>query len=313
MKQMDKDGLLLCTLQGDIFASSLEYTDSSSEIFMRRFMMSKLVKEFDSKAVLNDSLTIKETFEIIENEFGKTSYGKVKYNKDVLFWIGYLYRYMAYTYDLSSKFVYKIIKPKELNELYYVYHTFDCSIAIERILEEKNICFDEDKQNERLLKLMRRKKYEKEVKIVDMYLDASHHLLENFKDDDSPLENKEEFKEYVSFQEKIEPYQEKKINDGYKLLTIEYMENAVGEIHLIGKSSNVYELEIVLKDERYQNKGLAVVALQKCLEYVRQEGIREVIVRISKTDEKCIHLFKKLGFAYKNENNDMVYYAKLVS
>jgi len=313
MKEIDRDGLLLCRLQGNIFASSLEYCESSSEIFMRRFMMSKLVKEFDLKAVLNDSLTISEAFQIIENEFGKTSYGKVKYNREVLFWIGYIYRYMSYTYDLSSKSVYKIIKPKELNERYYVYHTFDCSQAIERILEEKNISFDTDKQNERLLKMMRRIKYEKEVEITNMNSDYAHKLFKDFKNDRSLFENEDDFKEYVYSKEKIDSYVETKAKEGYKLLAVLYKEDVVGEIRLKEQNLNVYELGIVLKDDHYKNKGLGTVALKKGLDYAKHVlGIQSIIVEILKTNERSIHVFKKLGFIYKNENDKFVYYSKLL-
>lgn len=36
MKKMDKDGLLLCDLQGNTFELSLELTATSSEIFMQK-------------------------------------------------------------------------------------------------------------------------------------------------------------------------------------------------------------------------------------------------------------------------------------
>ncbi len=311
MKQIDRDGLLLCRLQGNIFAASLEYAKSSSEIFIRRFMMSNLVKEFDSKAVLNDSLTINEVFEIIENEFGKTSYGKVRYDREVLFWIGYLYRYMTYTYDLSSKSVYRIIKPRELNELYFVYHTFDCSQAIERILEGKNISFDIDKQNERLLKMMRRIKYEREVEITNMNFEYAHQLFNGFKNDYSLFKNKNDFKEYVYSEGKIDSYIETKTKEGYKLLAILYKGKAVGEIRLKESKLNVYELGIVLKNDHYKNKGLGVVALKKSLEYAKNIlGIHSIIVEILKTNERSIHIFKKLGFTYTDENNDFVYFLK---
>ena len=50
-----------------------------------------------------------------------------------------LYRYFSYTYNKSSKQVYKIVKPKELRKLYPAYHTLGVDQAIERILEAKGI------------------------------------------------------------------------------------------------------------------------------------------------------------------------------
>ena len=66
-----------------------------------------------------------------------------------MYWIGYIYRYFSFTYDLSSSQVYKIIKPKELRGLFLPYHTMDPSQAIERILEAKGMLADENAELER--------------------------------------------------------------------------------------------------------------------------------------------------------------------
>lgn len=59
-------------------------------------MMSEIVKEFDSLSILDDTLTIDNVYERLEEEFGETNYGKVKYSSEVLYWIGYLI-VIAYT------------------------------------------------------------------------------------------------------------------------------------------------------------------------------------------------------------------------
>lgn len=144
MRQIDRDGLLLCKIQGNLFEESLSKTDCSSEVFIRRYMNSNVVKELDSLSFLDDTKTTDNIFEELNKEYGVSTYGKSRFNKEALYWMGYIYRYFSYTYDLSSKQVYKIIKPKELNEVYLPYHTFDPKFAIERILEEKNISLCED-------------------------------------------------------------------------------------------------------------------------------------------------------------------------
>ena len=77
--------------------------------------------------------------EEINEEFGDSTYGKEKYSENELYWIGYLYRYWAYTYQKTSKQLYRMTKPKELRELYYPYHSLDPAQAIERILEAKGM------------------------------------------------------------------------------------------------------------------------------------------------------------------------------
>ena len=38
----------------------------------------------------------------------------LKYTRNEMYWIGYIYRYFVITYELTSMQVYKIVKPKEL-------------------------------------------------------------------------------------------------------------------------------------------------------------------------------------------------------
>lgn len=172
MRKIDHDGLLLCKIQGAIFENSLKKTNTSSEIFIRRFMLSDIAKQFDSKVYLDGTITRDEVFELIEEEYGESSYGRNKYNSEVLYWIGYLYRYFSYTYELTSKQVYRYVKPKELNGLYLAYHTLDCAQAIERILEAKNISFDIDEQNKRLLQIIKETRYSKEIIINSVFKDT---------------------------------------------------------------------------------------------------------------------------------------------
>ena len=144
MKKMDSDGILLCELQGSTFELSLEKVETSSPIFIRRFMNSDVVKLFDNGSILQTNLQPQDIIEYIEEEYHELKYGKEKYTNNEMYWIGYLYRYFSYTYELSSYRVYKMVKPKELRNLYLPYHTLSVEQAIERILEAKNIQLEVD-------------------------------------------------------------------------------------------------------------------------------------------------------------------------
>lgn len=160
MKEFDHDGLILADMQGELFEKSITKLECSSLIFIRRFMNSNIAMLFDSTFILDDTLTLDNIYEELNKEYKNTTYGIVKYNSEVLYWIGYLYRYFSYTYEFSSKYVYKIIKPKELNEIYLPYHTFSCQQAIERILEYKNLSFSEDKMFKKGVEIFRKIKNE---------------------------------------------------------------------------------------------------------------------------------------------------------
>ena len=125
MKKIDEEGLKLCALQADIFAESLETTQCSSPIFIRRFMNSQVAARMDHRGFLLEASDAVSILNEVEAQYGPTSYGKERYGREELYWLGYLYRYWAYTYEKSSKQVYKQMKAKELRKLYYPYHSLD--------------------------------------------------------------------------------------------------------------------------------------------------------------------------------------------
>lgn len=156
MRKIEKDGLLLCELQAKTFEESADFTAESSGIFIRRFMNSKVTLLLDSGDILQMNLQAKDIIDRIKEEYGNSKYGSVKYTKNELYWMGYIYRYYAYTYEMSSVQVYKVVKPKELRDLFLPYHTMDPAQAIERILEAKNLVIDEEAELQRQFEIFKR-------------------------------------------------------------------------------------------------------------------------------------------------------------
>ncbi|MBQ7706590.1 MAG: antitoxin [Lachnospiraceae bacterium] len=156
MKKIDKDGLLLCELQAKAFENSIEKMDSSSEIFIRRFMKSQIAKRLDDESVLDSNIQANDILQLVDEEYGVSDYGSVKYTHNEIYWIGYIYRYFVITYELSSTQVYKIVKPKELRTLFLPYHTMDPAQAIERILEAKGMLTDETEELKRQYEIFKK-------------------------------------------------------------------------------------------------------------------------------------------------------------
>ena len=102
-------------------------------------MNSNVAREFDSGAILDDTKSIPAIFWEIEEEYGKSDYGSVKYHRDVMYWCGYLYRYFSYFYELSSKQAYKYLPLKYISSSFEAYHTMDIKAAIDRLLESRGI------------------------------------------------------------------------------------------------------------------------------------------------------------------------------
>lgn len=139
MREIDENGLRLCDMQAKIFAGTLTATQCGSAVFIRRFMFSRFARRMDNESYLYETSTENDVYAEIEEEYGKTNYGKERYSYNELYWIGYIYRYWCYTYQMESKKVYKIISPRELKKLYFPYHSLDPNNAIERIVEAKGI------------------------------------------------------------------------------------------------------------------------------------------------------------------------------
>lgn len=161
MRDIDAYGLKLCVFQAELFKESVNKLECGSKIFVRRFMLSKLADRMDTEGFYFESTGIDNAFEELEIQYGMTSYGKQKFGIEEMYWIGYIYRYWAYTYKKSSKQLFRFIKPEELRKLYFPYHSLDPAQAIERILEARGV--DEKNEIERGVEIIRRnrEKYQK--------------------------------------------------------------------------------------------------------------------------------------------------------
>lgn len=154
MRKMDGYGLKLCRFQAELFSQSLAETKCSSKVFIRRFMLSELAKRMDKEGFLFDAVTVPDALHELEMQFGASEYGQIRFGKEELYWIGYIYRYWAYISGKSSKQIYKIVKPEELRKLYFPYHSLDSEQAIERIKESKGII--EEDEIKRGVEILRR-------------------------------------------------------------------------------------------------------------------------------------------------------------
>ena len=93
MREIDRDGLILCKLLGDVFSASNGRYSCSSGIFIRRFMYSETAKLFDSLAALDEILSADDIFSLLDGEYEQSNYGRNKYDTEALYWIGYMYMY----------------------------------------------------------------------------------------------------------------------------------------------------------------------------------------------------------------------------
>ena len=128
---VDNIRLKLCDIQGRLFERS---TDYASEGFIRDFMNSRVAEHLDSPYNKLQWMGEEYLLEELADEKKLTREGE-KYSPEVLYWIGYLYRYWACSRKEPSKKIYLLAPAKTLKRNYLAFHTFDPEIAIDDLKE----------------------------------------------------------------------------------------------------------------------------------------------------------------------------------
>lgn len=160
MKEFDHNGLVLAEFQGKLFEKSYEL-NCSTGIFIRRFLHSELLKRLDTNNPSLLSLDVNEGINSISEQFGETDYGEIKFSPSALFWIGYMYRYISYTREVSTKFTLQLFPYRQMNEVYFTFHTQAPEWCIQNLLEINNLPGEIFDNNFRLKVVMREKQESK--------------------------------------------------------------------------------------------------------------------------------------------------------
>ena len=132
---IDELQLKLCDIQGRLFELSAEKGYGSAG-FIKAFMTSEISKDLDSK--YNRMQWAGEEYlldEIISaNSDIASSAGEV-FSADVIYWIGYLYRYWHFYTGEDSAKIYKQAPVETMKRNYMMFHTMDPTLAIEDLKE----------------------------------------------------------------------------------------------------------------------------------------------------------------------------------
>ena len=127
--------LKLCDIQGRLFGLSVERQLKSAS-FIKVFMNSETSKALDS--TYNRMQWAGEEYlleEVVDAAGDKVSKGGEIYSKDLIYWIGYIYRYWHYYTGESSKAIYKQAPVETMKSNYLMFHTMAPEMAIEDLKE----------------------------------------------------------------------------------------------------------------------------------------------------------------------------------
>ena len=132
---MNELQLKLCDIQGRLFELSADNSYESST-FIKVFMTSDVEKALDSTynrmQWAGEEYLLEELTAIKGNNLIKK--GEI-YSKDILYWIGYLYRYWHFYKNESSVKIYKQAPAKIMKRNYLIFHTMAPELAIDDLKE----------------------------------------------------------------------------------------------------------------------------------------------------------------------------------
>ena len=130
---MDGIQFKLRDIQGRLFElSGAKGYDSAT--FIKAFMTSETAKGLDSK--YNRLQWAGEEYLLAEVvDFAKLTSGGKTYDKETLFWSGYLYRFWHFTTGEDSREIYKQAPAETMNRNWLIFHTLAPEVAIEDLKE----------------------------------------------------------------------------------------------------------------------------------------------------------------------------------
>ena len=132
---MDELQLKLCDIQGRLFELSSEKKLPSAS-FIKAFMTSETAKELDSRYNRMQWMGEEYLLDEIISESGEALSGMGEvYQKDVIYWIGYIYRYWHYYTGESSAKILRQAPAATMKRNYMIFHTMDPVLAIEDLKE----------------------------------------------------------------------------------------------------------------------------------------------------------------------------------
>ena len=135
---MDELQLKLCDIQGRLFELSAD-KNYNSAVFIKSFMRSDTAKALDSTYNRMQWAGEEYLLEEVSDVAGtKLSVPGEVFSKDILYWIGYIYRYWHYYIGEDSAKIYKQAPVKTMKRNYMMFHTMSPELAIEDLKEIHN-------------------------------------------------------------------------------------------------------------------------------------------------------------------------------
>ena len=128
--------MTLCDTQGQLFELAAE-RGYASETFIKAYMTSAVAadmdKEFHHIQWAGKAYILSRMEDELADQLIK---GGEIYDKEALYWMGYIYRYWHFYTGENSREIHKQAPAKTMNVVYLMYHTMSPEMAIDRLKED---------------------------------------------------------------------------------------------------------------------------------------------------------------------------------
>ncbi len=158
--KFDRIGLDKALFQARLFEASVDKYGTSSPVFLRRFYRSSYAAKLDTCPGDLFLYDLNDAFYRLDEQYGKSSYGTLRYPKENLYWLGYLSRYICYTRNFDSRLFYSFFDVKQICQSYPAYHTQSEEWCLAHLLAQYGYTEDDLDRNKRLKKIIKASRIE---------------------------------------------------------------------------------------------------------------------------------------------------------
>jgi hypothetical protein len=130
MPEMSTDERVLCDIQGRLFENSLT-AGYDSPSFIAAFMNSEIAEYMDKPYDRYQWAGEEYLMEALLDETNGLPEAGILYDKEVMYWCGYIYRYWHYYTGESSRQIYAVADAEKMNRCWLAFHTLDVEMAID--------------------------------------------------------------------------------------------------------------------------------------------------------------------------------------
>ena len=134
MLNLSLDKRQLCDIQGRLFELALK-NDYDCPQFIETFMNSQAAVSLDDTYDRLQWAGEEYILEELEDEAKGPKKAGTIYDREVMYWAGYVYRYWHYYTNETSREIYQIADAKTMNDCWLGFHTLDVELAIEDLKE----------------------------------------------------------------------------------------------------------------------------------------------------------------------------------